>query len=245
MTTQEPAVRLTGIQKRYGPVRAVNGIDLTVHPGETVALLGPNGAGKSTTISMLLGLARPDAGSVSLFGAPPAEAVGAGRVGAMLQTVDLPWYATVGELIALGRAAYPRPLPTAEIVAAAGLAALTGRRIEKLSGGEEQRARFGFALAGDPELLVLDEPTTGMDVPARQAFWAAVRDRATAGGTVLFATHYLAEADEFADRVVVIADGRVVADGSSADVQREAAAGTLTDAFLTLTNGPTSVDGEQ
>jgi ABC-2 type transport system ATP-binding protein len=235
MTTQELAVRLSGLHKRYGQVPAVNGIDLTVRPGEMVALLGPNGAGKSTTISMLLGLARPDAGSVALFGEPAAAVVRGGRVGAMLQTVELPWYATVGELIALGRAAYRQPLPVAEIVAAAGLAALTGRRIEKLSGGEKQRVRFGFALAGDPDLLVLDEPTTGMDVPARQAFWAAVRRRAAAGGTVLFATHYLAEADEFADRVIVIAHGRVVADGTSGEVQRAAAARTLTEAFLALT----------
>lgn len=242
MTSEEPAVRLAGLTKRFRAVPAVTGLDLTVSAGETVALLGPNGAGKSTTISMLLGLVRPDAGSVSLFGMPPARAVRAGRVGAMLQECRLPWFATVGELIALARSIYPRPLPTAEVVAAAGLEALVGRRLERLSGGEAQRARFAFALAGGPDLLVLDEPTIGMDVAARVHFWDAVRRRVETGSTVLFATHQLAEADEFADRVVVIAGGRVVADGSSAEIKRAAGdrrisfrlPGTSTDALARL-----------
>lgn len=228
-STFEPPARLAGLSKHFGAVRAVAGLDLTVRAGETVALLGPNGAGKSTTIAMLLGLTRPDAGSAELFGLPAADAVAAGRVGAMLQSGDLPPDATVGELVALARAIYPHPLPTADILATAGLAGLAGRRLEKLSGGETQRARFAFALAGDPGLLVLDEPTTGMDVAARQGFWAAVRRRAETGRTVLFATHYLAEADEFADRVVVMADGRVVADGSSTEIKK--AAGNRTVSF--------------
>jgi ABC-2 type transport system ATP-binding protein len=222
MTTDESAVQLTGLVKRFGSVPAVAGLDLTVSAGEIVALLGPNGAGKSTTISMLLGLIRADAGSVALFGEPAVEAVRAGRVGAMLQECQLPWFATVGELIALARSVYPRPLPTAEILAAAGLEGLVGRRLEKLSSGQAQRARFGFALAGGPDLLVLDESTAGMDVAARMGFWDVVRRRAEAGSAVLFATHQLAEADEFADRVVVVAAGRVVADGSSAEIKRAA-----------------------
>lgn len=228
-STFEPPARLAGLSKHFGAVQAVAGLDLTVRAGETVALLGPNGAGKSTTIAMLLGLTRPDAGSAELFGLPATDAVAAGRVGAMLQSGDLPRDATVGELVALARAIYPHPLPTADILATAGLAGLAGRRLEKLSGGETQRARFAFALAGDPGLLVLDEPTTGMDVAARQGFWAAVRRRAETGRTVLFATHYLAEADEFADRVVVMADGRVVADGSSTEIKK--AAGNRTVSF--------------
>jgi ABC-2 type transport system ATP-binding protein len=220
MTENLPAVRLSGLAKRYGTVRAVAGVDLTVRAGETVALLGPNGAGKSTTISMLLDLVRPDAGSVELFGTSAGRAVRAGRVGAMLQGGELPWYATVADLLALARAVYPRPLPAAEVLATAGLTRLAGRRVQRLSGGEMQRARFAFALAGDPDLLVLDEPTAGMDVSTRRDFWGAVRRRAATGRTVLFATHYLAEADEYADRIVVLAEGRVVADGSGAEIKR-------------------------
>lgn len=228
-------VRLAGLRKRFGRVQAVAGVDLAVRAGEAVALLGPNGAGKSTTISMLLGLARPDAGSVALFGASPARGVRAGRVGVMLQGGELPAQATVAELVALARALYPRPLPAGDVLAAAGLESLAGRRLERLSGGEVQRARYAFALAGDPDLLVLDEPTAGMDPAARQGFWTAVRRRAATGRTVLFATHYLAEADEFADRIVVLAEGRVVADGSGEQIRRTAGSVTLTEAFLALT----------
>ncbi|MFC7245893.1 ABC transporter ATP-binding protein [Catellatospora aurea] len=214
------AVRLQAVAKNYGPVRAVDGIDLSIARGQTVALLGPNGAGKSTTINMLLGLLEPTDGTVRVFGASPTEAVRAGQVGAMLQESGFAANATVRELVELARALYRDPLPTAEILATADLTELAGRRLDKLSGGQTQRVRFAFALAGNPELLVLDEPTAALDVESRQAFWAAMRRYAATGRTVLFATHYLEEADDFADRVIVIARGRVVADGSGADIRQ-------------------------
>jgi ABC-2 type transport system ATP-binding protein len=213
------AVALHDVRKSFGSVRAVDGLDLTIAAGETVALLGPNGAGKSTTIGMLLGLARPDSGSVRLFGADPDRAVQAGQVGAMLQDAGFVPNATVRELIELARALYPAPLPTDQVLDTAGLTGLVNRRLDKLSGGEAQRARFAFALAGNPRLLVLDEPTAAMDVATRQSFWAAMRRYSAAGHTVLFATHYLEEADEFADRIVVVAGGRIVADGSGAQIR--------------------------
>jgi len=216
----ETAVRATGVTKSFGAVHAVRGIDLTIPRGQTIALLGPNGAGKSTLIAMMLGLIAPNAGTISVYGEHPAAAMTAGRVGAMLQDAGFVANATVRELIELARALYPKPLPTTEILATAGLTELAGRRLDKLSGGEAQRARFAFALAGDPDLLILDEPTAAMDVAARQSFWAAMRRFSSAGHTVLFATHYLEEADDFADRVVVIAGGRVVADGTGAEIKK-------------------------
>ncbi|MET7747572.1 ABC transporter ATP-binding protein [Micromonospora sp. NPDC005367] len=222
-------VRLTGLTRRFGSVRAVDGLDLTIARGTTLALLGPNGAGKTTAISMMLGLAPPDAGTVALFGRPPTEAVRAGRVGAMLQDSGVVPTATVREVVELARALYPRPLATDRILATAGLADRAGRRLDKLSGGEAQRARFAFALAGAPDLLVLDEPTAAMDVAARQAFWSAIHRYAAEGRTVVFTTHQLHEADEFADRVVVLAAGRVVADGPPAQIR--ALAGGRTVAF--------------
>jgi ABC-2 type transport system ATP-binding protein len=221
------AVALRGASKSFGPVRAVDRLDLTIPAGQTVALLGPNGAGKSTMISMMLGLSRPDSGSVRLFGDTADSAVRAGRVGAMLQDAGFVPNATVGELVELARALYPAPLPTAQVLRTAGLTKLADRRLDKLSGGEAQRARFAFALAGDPRLLILDEPTAAMDVAARQAFWAAMRSYSAGGHTVLFATHYLEEADDFADRVVVIAQGRIIADGSGAQIRSLAGGRTV------------------
>ncbi|WNM38033.1 ABC transporter ATP-binding protein [Micromonospora halotolerans] len=215
----DTAVRLTGLTRRFGAVRAVDNLDLTIARGTTLALLGPNGAGKTTAISIMLGLTPPDAGTVSLFGRSPAEAVRAGLVGAMLQDSGVVPGATVREVIELARALYPRPLATDRILATAGLTDRADRRWDRLSGGEAQRARFAFALAGAPDLLVLDEPTAAMDVAARQAFWAAIQRYAAEGHTVLFSTHHLHEADEFADRVVVLAAGRVVADGPPAEIR--------------------------
>lgn len=204
-------------------------MDLSVARGSIVALLGRNGAGKTTAISILLGLAPADAGTVALFGGSPAEAVRAGRVGAMLQGAGVVSAATVREVIELARALYPHPSPTDRILTTAGLTGQANRRLDRLSGGEAQRARFAFALAGGPELLVLDEPTASMDVAARREFWAALRRYAAEGNTVLFSTHQLPEADEYADRVVVLAAGRVVADAPPA--QLRALAGSRTVAF--------------
>ena len=212
-------LRTRGLTKSYGPIRAVDGFDLDVVAGETVALLGPNGAGKSTTIDLLLGLARPDAGDVAVFGRPPADAARAGLVGAMLQTGGLISEVSVRELVALAASLYPAPMAVDEVLDRAGLPGLAGRRTTALSGGQAQRVRFALALVPDPELLVLDEPTAAMDVESRRAFWASMRELTASGRTVLFATHYLEEADAYADRVVLLARGRVVADGPATAVK--------------------------
>jgi ABC-2 type transport system ATP-binding protein len=213
------AVALTGLRRSYGQVHAVDGVDLTIAPGEVVALLGPNGAGKSTTIDILLGLTRPDEGEARLFGRTPREAISAGLVGAMLQSGGFPDDITAGEVVALMGALHKRSLPAKEALERAGVAGVAGQRVARLSGGQRQRVRFAAALVTDPDLLVLDEPTVAMDVQARREFWAEMRRFADGGRTVLFATHYLAEAEEFADRVVLLRAGKVVADGSVAAVR--------------------------
>ncbi|QHC21349.1 ABC transporter ATP-binding protein [Streptomyces sp. GS7] len=216
------AVGFSGVTRNYGAVRAVAGLDLEIAQGETVALLGRNGAGKSTTISMLLGLLPPSSGTVRLFGDEPEAAVRAGRVGAMLQDGKPIPRVTVRELVGFVAATYPNPMEVSEALGLAGLADFGGRRIDRLSGGQAQRVRFAVALAGNPELLVLDEPTAALDVEARRAFWHAMRGYARRGNTILFSTHYLEEADDNADRIVVIDRGRVVADGSGEAVKRRA-----------------------
>jgi ABC-2 type transport system ATP-binding protein len=210
---------LTGVAKSFGNVRAVDGITLAVEQGEIVALLGPNGAGKTTTISLLLGLVGPDRGEVALFGGPPRDAVGRGRVGAMLQDGGMLDGVRVGELLTMLRSLYPAPMTVEQAVNLAQLRGLERRRTDRLSGGQAQRLRVACALIGNPELLVLDEPTAAMDVEARRLFWDAIRDQVCAGRSVLFSTHYLEEADAFADRVVVIGAGRVVADGAPAQIK--------------------------
>jgi ABC-2 type transport system ATP-binding protein len=220
-------VQLNGLTKSFGRVQAVRGVDVAIERGETVALLGPNGAGKSTTIDMLLGLLPPDAGDATIFGRTPKEAVAAGAIGAMPQTGAAIRDVTVRELIAM----MARLLPT---VARRGRgdrprrpAPLARRRTERLSGGETQRMRFAIALVCDPELLVLDEPTAAMDVESRRGFWTTMREFGSRGKTVVFATHYLDEADDYADRAVLMASGRVVADGAGAD--RTGADGAVAD----------------
>jgi ABC-2 type transport system ATP-binding protein len=220
-TLHRPAdgVRLSGLRKAYGSTVAVDGIDLTITGGEIVALLGPNGAGKSTTIDMLLGLTRPDEGSVTVFGRSPGDACARGQVGAMLQNGGLLAGVTVRELVKIIGALYPRARPLEEVLDAAGVADIVDARTDRLSGGQRQRLRFALALLPDPDLIVLDEPTAAMDVEARRAFWAAMRAWAADGRTVVFATHYLAEADDFADRIVLLRRGRVVADGPTTEVK--------------------------
>jgi ABC-2 type transport system ATP-binding protein len=212
--TGEPAVTFGQVRKSFGAVHALQGVDLTIPRGETVALLGRNGAGKSTSISLLLGLDTPDAGTVRLFGGAPERAVADGRVGAMLQDGRAIRRVAVRELVSFVAAAYPAPPPVAETLELAGLTGLENRRVDRLSGGQVQRVRFAVALAGGPELVVLDEPTAALDVEARRAFWASMRLYAERGNTVLFSTHYLEEADSSADRIVVIDRGRIVADGT-------------------------------
>src|SRR3954469_8908641 len=225
------AVHLTGLRKHYGEVHAVDGVDLTIAPGEVVALLGPNGAGKSTTVDMILGLTTPDTGDVRVFGRKPIDAVRAGLIGAMLQGGALMDDLTVGETVGMVAALHRKPMPVAEALRAAGIEELAGRRANKLSGGQKQRVRFAVALVSNPDLLVLDEPTAAMDVGTRREFWTSMREFTDAGRTVLFATHYLDEAEEFADRVVLMREGHVVADGSVATV-REMASGRTISAVL-------------
>jgi ABC-2 type transport system ATP-binding protein len=212
-------IRLQSLRKVYGPVVAVDGIDVDIAPGEVVALLGPNGAGKSTTIDMLLGLTRPDGGTVTLFGGTAREACAAGRVGAMLQTGTLPVDFSVREVIDTIRCLSPQPLPTQEVLERARVADIADQKTQKLSGGQRQRVRFALAIAPDPDLVVLDEPTVAMDVETRHQFWAAMRAWAAEGRTVVFATHYLEEADDFADRIVLMRRGKVVADGPTTEVK--------------------------
>lgn len=208
--------------RRGGIVRAVDGVDLAIRQGEVVAFLGPNGAGKTTTLDMILGLSTPDSGRVELFGRSPADAVAAGRISAVTQTGGLLDDFTVGETVAIVASTYGGSVDPTEVMARADIAGIAGRKISKCSGGERQRVKFALALLGDPDLIVLDEPTAGMDVESRRGFWAAMRDDAGNGRTIVFATHYLEEADDFADRIVMIAGGRVVADGSTAQIRARA-----------------------
>jgi len=212
-------IQIAGLAKSYGDVRAVRGIDVSIAPGETVALLGPNGAGKSTTIDMVLGLLDPDAGSVTVFGATPRDAVDRGSVGAMLQVGTLLRDLTARELVTMMASLYPRPLPVENVLGMTGVSSFADQRTQKLSGGQTQRVRFAVALVSNPELLVLDEPTAALDVEGRHAFWSTMREFVASGRTVLFATHYLEEADAFADRVVLMANGTVVADGPPNEVK--------------------------
>ncbi|MCX5204424.1 ABC transporter ATP-binding protein [Streptomyces sp. NBC_00237] len=221
---QTTPVHFAQVTKAYGPVKAVSDLTLTLRPGETVALLGPNGAGKSTTLDLLLGLRPADTGTVTLFGTTPQRAVADGRVGAMLQSGGLMEEVKVREIVRLACDLHPKPYPVQEVLDRAGIAAVADRMVNKLSGGQEQRVRFALATAGANDLIVLDEPTTGMDVTSRQAFWATMRDQADQGRTVLFATHYLEEADAIADRVLVLHKGRLLADGTAAEIKAKAGA---------------------
>ena len=213
------AITLTGVTKTYGALVAVDALDLSVPVGQVLALLGPNGAGKSTATEMTLGLTRPDAGGVRVFGADPTTAMRRGDVGAMLQNGTLLWDVTVRRLLTLMHGLQAHPLPMDEVVERANLSSILTTNTNKLSGGQAQRVRFALAIMADPRLLILDEPTVGMDVDARRAFWATMADLATGGRTVVFATHYLDEADEFADRIVVLNRGRVVADGTGSQIK--------------------------
>ncbi len=225
--TTETAVSLKGVTKKYGAVQAVAGVDLSIRTGEVVALLGPNGAGKSTTIEMLLGLVRPDQGSVQVYGGTPVDAIAQGQVGVMLQSGGIIEDAKVGELVNLVAGLHKDPMPVAEALDRAGIGDLTDRKMKGLSGGQKQRVRFAMAIIPQPDLIVLDEPTTGMDVEARRDFWASMHAETARGRTVLFATHYLEEADAYADRVVLMRNGKVVADGTAAQIKASVSGRTI------------------
>src|SRR4051812_1087938 len=214
-----PAVHISGVTKDFGDVHAVRGLDLTLQQGEVVAFLGPNGAGKTTTIDMVLGLSAPTTGDVEVLGLPPRQAIARGLVSAVMQTGGLLKDLTVRETVRYTASLFADNQPVDTVLAKAGITDLADRRVGKCSGGEQQRLRFAMALLPDPALLLLDEPTTGMDVEGRRTFWSAIRRDAEQGRTVLFATHYLEEADQYADRIVLISEGLIVADGTGSEIR--------------------------
>ena len=222
-----PAVHLASVAKSFGKVRAVRGIDLDLRPGEIVAFLGPNGAGKTTTIDMILGLSHPTSGVVEVLGLEPRKAIARGLVSAVMQTGGLLKDLTVRETVDYTGSLFADSRPTAEVLERAGITGIADRKVAKCSGGEQQRLRFAMALLSDPALLLLDEPTTGMDVEGRRAFWSAIRADAAHGRTVLFATHYLEEADQYADRIVLVSKGKVVADGTGPQIRALASGRTI------------------
>ncbi|WP_422116651.1 ABC transporter ATP-binding protein [Brachybacterium sp. UNK5269] len=228
IATGTAALSLRGVTKHYGPVRALDGLDLEIAPGELVALLGPNGAGKSTAMEMMVGLVAPDAGRVRVLGTDPVTATRTGLIGTMLQGGALLPDQTVRSMLRMLHALQAHPMPLADAVAQADVADLLRRRIGSLSGGQAQRVRFAIALLGDPRVLLLDEPTVGMDVGARRAFWEQMRTVAATGRTIVFATHHLEEAEREAARVVVLDRGRVVADGTGAEISAIVAGRVLT-----------------
>ncbi|HWC24078.1 MAG TPA: ABC transporter ATP-binding protein [Flexivirga sp.] len=222
-----PAIELAGLEKSFGAVQAVRGLDLTVEQGEIVAFLGPNGAGKTTTIDMILGLSTPSAGSARVFGMEPRDAIGRGLVAAVMQSGGLLKDLTVRETVELTASLFVQTRTVEECLERAGIADIGDRRVQKCSGGQQQRLRFAMALVSDPALIVLDEPTTGMDVTGRRDFWSAIRQDAQRGRTVLFATHYLEEADQYADRIVLVRKGQIVADGTGAQIKAMATGRTV------------------
>ncbi|OFT58565.1 ABC transporter ATP-binding protein [Brachybacterium sp. HMSC06H03] len=227
-TTLTDALSLRGVTRSYGEVRALDGLDLEIRPGEIVALLGPNGAGKSTAMEMMVGLAPPEQGSVRVLGTDPTTATRTGLIGTMLQAGALLPDQRVRTMLRMLHSLQAHPMPMAEVVAQADIAELMPRRISALSGGQSQRVRFAIALLGDPQVLLLDEPTVGMDIGARRAFWQQMRRVAASGRTVVFATHHLEEAEREAGRVVVMDRGRVVADGTGAEIAAVVAGRVIT-----------------
>jgi ABC-2 type transport system ATP-binding protein len=222
-----PVVSFENVSKQYGRLRAVDGLTLDLRAGETVALLGPNGAGKSTSLDMLLALRKPTSGRIRMFGDDPYTGVKSGRVGAMLQSGGLMPEVTVRELVELVTKLHPNPEPVATTLKRAGITQFADQRVDRLSGGQTQRVRFALAICGKSELIVLDEPTAAMDVETRRLFWNSMKEEVAAGRTLLFATHYLEEADQAADRILVINRGRLLADGTPAEIKARAGARRL------------------
>lgn len=232
MNTTTHSIELVDVVKTFStrggqPVRAVDGLNLTVSPGEVVAFLGPNGAGKTTTLDMVMGLTAPDSGQVKVVGGSPRQAILDGRVSAVLQSGGLLRDLTVQETVKIIASTFPDHRPVAEVIDRADLAEIANRRVSKCSGGEQQRLRFALALLPDPDLLILDEPTTGMDVGVRRSFWDSMKADAARGRTVVFATHYLHEAEMFAERIVMVSHGRIVADGSMSEIRSQYAERTI------------------
>jgi len=212
---------LEGVSKNYGEIRALQSVNFNVHAGKVVALLGPNGAGKTTAVKLLLGLLQPNSGKARVFGGDPTNPENRMRTGAMLQVGRVPETLRVREHIDLFSSYYPKPMPLEEVLAAAGLKKLRDRKFGDLSGGQRQRTLFALAICGDPDLLFLDEPTVGLDVEARRALWEEIRRLVDHGKTVLLTTHYLEEADALADRVAVINQGKIIAEGTPSEIKAQ------------------------
>jgi ABC-2 type transport system ATP-binding protein len=227
-TSSTPVVSFVNVSKTYGHLTAVDGLSLDLRPGETTALLGPNGAGKSTSLDMLLALRKPSSGKITMFGSDPYHAVKSGLVGAMLQSGGLMPEVTVRELVTLVTTLHPKPEPIDLTLKRAGIDKFADQRVDRLSGGQTQRVRFALAICGRSELIVLDEPTTAMDVETRRLFWNSMKAEVAEGRTLLFATHYLEEADQAADRILVINRGRLLADGTPAEIKAKAGARRIT-----------------
>ena len=228
-----PTLSIENLVKAFGDVEAVRGVSLSISPGEVVAFLGPNGAGKTTTLDIALGLSKPTSGDVALFGTAPRRAIKASKVSAVLQTGGLLLDHTVENLVRMVADAFPKPLPWREVMDKTNLTEIAKRRVRKCSGGEQQRVRLALALLPDPSLIVLDEPTTGMDVTARRRFWDSMHAEAERGKTIVFATHYLAEAEMYAERTVIMNRGKIVADGPTNEIRGSFGAQTVTGRFAT------------
>ena len=236
-----PVAELKNVTKRYGSVEALRGVDLSINRGELLALLGPNGAGKTTAVRILLGLTPPTSGDAALFGHHPASHAAKLCRGALLQVAKVPETLKVREHIELFSSYYPKPLPIAETIAAAGLAGVENRLFGDLSGGQKQRVLFALAICGNPAILFLDEPTVGLDVDSRRTLWAHIRGFVARGGSVLLTTHYLEEADALAHRVAVIDRGRIAAEGTPAQIKAQTRTNGLEDAFLAIMNAQEEV----
>ncbi len=222
------AIELVGASKKYGNFEALKNVSFAIEKGSLVAMLGPNGAGKTTSINLMLGLRRPTSGKALIFGDDPRRIATRKRFGAMLQESGVPQLLKVTELVELFRSYYSKPLPTDRVVKLVGLDDKANTLVRDLSGGQTQRLYFALAICGDPEILFLDEPTVGMDVEGRRVFLRVIRDFAAGGKTILLTTHYLEEADELAERVLVIDKGKVIADGSPQEIKSRVAGSKIT-----------------
>ena len=218
-STNFPAAALSGVVKRYGDRIALDELTLGIEPGKVTALLGPNGAGKSTAIALLLGLISADCGEVQVLGRPAGELAVRRRTGVMLQSAALPGTLRVRELLRLACAYYPNPRPLAEIATLSGLSAQLEAPYAQLSGGQQRRVQFALAICGNPQLLFLDEPTTGLDIEARESLWQVIRELTARGCAILLTTHYLEEAEALAQRVAVLVRGRLVSEGTVHEIR--------------------------
>ncbi|MGG2063369.1 ABC transporter ATP-binding protein [Bacillus sp. S14(2024)] len=235
----EQVIEVNGVSKTFKYKKAVNNVSFTVTKGQIVALLGPNGAGKTTTISMMLGLRDPSEGNVSIFGKSPKHRDVRNRLGAMLQEVSVIDSISVEEAIDLFRSYYTNPIKKQTLLQLSNLESERKQRCEKLSGGQKRRLNFALALAGNPDLLFLDEPTVGMDITSRKSFWDTIRNLASEGKTIILTTHYLEEADALADRILLFANGKVIADGTPDEMKATISQKTIS--FYAKEEMPTSL----